>query len=217
MSLNLFSRLMPAEVAFTPLFCEQAQCILQAAKELRQMIAEDVPAEQHVATIREIEMAADAVARRVFVGANRTFNAPIDREDILELAHVLDDCVDLIEDTAKGIQRYGVREFPVEMRAMADAMVEAAGVLREVMPFLDSVAKDHKAVSALCEQVGQIEGRADASFDLGLTRLRAQLRAGEVDTIGYIDRKELYELIENVVDKCDDVANAIQSITAKHA
>jgi len=73
-----------------------------------------------------------------------------------------------------------------------------------------------REIAALCEQVGQIEGRADESLDLGLTRLRTQLRAGEVDTIGYIDRKELYELIENVVDKCDDVANAIQSITAKH-
>ena len=170
-----------------------------------------------MAKIRAIEMAADSVARDIFIGANRTFNAPIDREDILVLAHVLDDAVDLIEDTAKGIQRYGVRDFPAEMRAMANAVVEAAGVLQKVMPFLDSVARDHRTISALCEQVGQIEGRADESFDLGLTRLRAQLRAGEVDTIGYIDRKELYELIENVVDKCDDVANAVQSITAKHA
>jgi len=216
MSLNLFRHLMPAEEAFTPLFREQAHCILQAATELRQLVVEATPAERHVASIREVEMAADAVARRIFIAANRTFNAPIDREDILALAHVLDDCVDLIEDTAKGIQRYGIREFPAEMRAMADAVVDAAGVLQKVMPFLDSVAKDHKAISALCEQVGEIEGRADASFDLGLTRLRAHLRSGEVDTIGYIDRKELYELIENVVDKCDDVANAVQSITAKH-
>ena len=86
----------------------------------------------------------------------------------------------------------------------------------QVMPYLDSMGKDHKAISALCEQVGQIEGRADDSLDVGLTRLRTQLRAGEIDTIGYIDRKELYELIEDVVDKCDDVANAVQSITAKH-
>ena len=100
------------------------------------------------------------------------------------------------------------------MQAMADAVVEAAGVLHRVMPYLDSVGKDHKAISALCERVGEIEGRADESFDLALTRLRRQLRAGEIDTIGYIDRKELYELVENVVDKCDDVANAIQSITA---
>ena len=217
MPLNLFSRLMPAEEDFTPLFCEQAQRIFEAAEQLRQMIAEDILPERHVAIIRGIEMAADAVARKIFIGANRTFNAPIDREDILGLAHLLDDCVDLIEDTAKGIQRYGVRGFPAEMRAMADAVVEAASVLQQIMPSLDSIAKDHKVISALCEQVGQIEGRADASFDVGLTRLRAQLRAGEVDTIGYIDRKELYELIENVVDKCDDVANAIQSITAKHA
>ena len=217
MSLNLFRSLMPAEAAFTPLFCEQAKLILQAAEELRRMIAVDVAAEQRVATIRGIELAGDAVAREIFVSANRTFNAPIDREDILQLAHLLDDCLDLIEDTAKGIQRYEVREIPTEMRAMGDAVVEAAGVLQKVMPFLDSVAKDHKAIAALCEQVGQIEGRADESFDLGVTRLRAQLRRGEVDTIGYIDLKELYELIENVVDKCDDVANAVQSITAKHA
>ena len=217
MAFNLFGFLMPAEEAFTPLFCEQAQYILQAAEQLRQMIGEDIPAEQHVAIIRETEMAADAVARKIFIAANRTFNAPIDREDILGLAHLLDDCVDLIEDTAKGIQRYEVREFPAEMRAMADAVVEAAVVLQKVMPSLDSIAEDHKNIYALCEQVGQIEGRADASFDLGLTQLRAQLREGKVDTIGYIDQKELYELIENVVDKCDDVANAIQSITAKHA
>jgi len=217
MALNLFSRLMPAEEAFTPLFCEQARRILEAARELRQMIVEDIPAEQHVATIRAIEMAADAVARKIFIAANRTFNAPIDREDILALAHLLDDCVDLIEDTAKGIQRYGVRGFPAEMRAMSDAVVEGATVLQQIMPSLDSIAKDYKTISALCEEVGQIEGRADASFDAGLTNLRSQLRAGEVDTIGYLDRKELYEQIENVVDKCDDVANAIQSITAKHA
>jgi uncharacterized protein len=216
MALNLFGPLMPREEAFTPLFCEQAQHILRAAEQLRQMIGEENPAAQHVAAIRDIEMAADAVARTIFVRANRTFNAPIDREDILALAHLLDDCVDLIEDTAKEIQRYEVRAFPAEMFAMADAVVEAAGVLQKVMPLLDSIARDNRTIFALCEQVGQIEGRADDSLDRGLTHLRQGVRTGEVDTIGYIDRKELYEHIENVVDKCDDVANAIQSITAKH-
>ena len=217
MSFNLFKHLMPAEEAFTPLFCEQAQCIVQAAAELRQMIGEDDPGRAtHVAIIREIEMAADAVARRIFIGANRTFNAPIDREDILALAHVLDDCVDLIEDTAKGIQRYGVRGFPAEMQAMADAVVEAAGVLQKVMPYLDSVARTTRPFPRFANRWARSKDAPTSRSILALTRLRAQLRAGEIDTIGYIDRKELYELIENVVDKCDDVANAIQSITAKH-
>lgn len=207
---------MPAEEDFTPLFCDQARLILEAAKELRQMMAGDDSLAQRVAVIRGIEMAADDVARRVFIAANRTFNAPIDREDILHLAHLLDDCVDLVEDTAKGIERYDVRQFPSDMRAMAAAVEEAASVLQKVMPYLDSISKDHRTIAALCEEVGQIEGRADASLDHGLTELRTRLRAREIDTLGYIDLKELYELIENVVDRCDDVANAVQSITAKH-
>jgi uncharacterized protein len=216
MSLNLFRRLMPREESFTALFVEQAQRILEAALQLRQMIVSNVDAEQHVVAIRAIEMAADEVAKRVFIAANRAFNAPIDREDILLLAHLLDDAVDLIEDTAKGIQRYELREFPPEMWSMADAIVESAELLCKVMPFLDSVTRDHKAIFALCEEIGHIEGRADESFDHALAQLRAQLRAGAVDTVGYIDRKELYELIEDVVDKCDDIANSVQSITAKH-
>ena len=216
MALNLFRALMPAEEAFTPLFCEQSNLILRAATELQQMTARGTPPGEHVATIRAIEMSADAVAKKVFVAANRTFNAPIDREDILQLGHLLDDCVDIIEDTAKSIERYAIHEFPADMRAIADSVVEAAGVLRDVMPFLDSIGKDHKQIAALCQQVGEIEGRADESFDRGVTHLRAQLHAGEVDTIRYIDLKEVYELIEDVVDGCDDVANAVQSITAKH-
>jgi len=216
MALNLFGRLMPREESFTTLFCEQAARILDAAQELRTMIVEDADIDRHVAAIRDIEMAADAVARKVFIAANRAFNAPIDREDLLELAHVLDDAVDLIEDTAKGIARYEVHKFGAEMHAIADAIVECAERLTKVMPYLDSVSGDHRKIFALCEEIGHIEGRADDSFDQGLTKLRAQLRAGEIDTIAYLDRKELYELVEEVVDKCDDVANIVQSITAKH-
>lgn len=216
MTLNLFKHLMPREESFTALFCEQTRCIVAAAQELRRMINAGGSNDIHVRTIRSLELEADEVAKKVFVAANRTFNAPIDREDILALAHDLDDAVDLIEDTAKGIQRYGVNEFSAEMSAMADAVVRSAGVLQEVMPLLDAITQQHKTIFVLCEKIGRIEGEADECFDAGLSRLRAQLRGGEIDTISYIDRKELYELLEEVVDKCDDVANALQSVTAKH-
>jgi uncharacterized protein Yka (UPF0111/DUF47 family) len=216
MALNLFGRLMPVEESFTVLFCEQASHILDAAKELRTMIVDDVDIPAHVASIREIEMKADVAARKVFMAANRTFNAPIDREDILQLAHELDDAVDLIEDTAKGIARYDVHSMPVEMHEMANAIVDSAERLRKVMPYLDSVTRDYRQIFALCEEIGEIEGRADDSFDQGLTKLRVQVREREIDTLAYLDRKELYELVEHVVDKCDDIANAVQSITAKH-
>lgn len=216
MALNFFRRLLPPDEPFTPMFCEQATRIAEAAGELRALIHGNGPTEVHVARIREIESAADAVARRIFFAANRTFNAPIDREDLLALANDLDDTVDLIEDMGKGILRYGIRTFGDEMRAMADAVVECAGLLQQVMPHLDAITPRHKEIFALCEQIGNIEGRADEQFDAALSRLRAELRAGTIETIDYIDRKELYELIEEVVDKCDDVANAVQTITAKH-
>ena len=99
---------------------------------------------------------------------------------------------------------------------MAGAVVESAEVLMELMPHLDSITRDHKTIFALCEKIGHIEETADESFDAGLSRIRAELGRGELDPIGYIDRKELYELIERVVDKCDDVSNVIQTVTAKH-
>jgi len=214
--LNLFAALMPPEERFTGLFIEQASRILEAAQELRVMIVEDADIERHVAAIRAIEMAADAVARKVFIAANRTFNAPIDREDILALGHELDDAVDLIEDTAKCIARYDVHLFPPEVMQMTDGIVACAERLRDVMPYLDSLTRDHRKIFDLCGEIGKIEGEADDAFDRALTNLRAQLRSGEIETIAYLDRKELYELVESVVDKCDDIANAIQSVTTKH-
>ena len=216
MALNVFGRLMPPEASFTKLFCEQAACILEAAQALRTMIVDDADAGRLVAEIRTIEATADAVARKVFVAANRTFNAPIDREDIIDLANRMDDAVDLIEDTAKAIQRYALGEFPGEMRAIAHAGARAADVLHRVMPLLDAITEQHRTIFQLCEEVGHIEEEADQCFDTGLALLRAQLRAGQVDTVGYIDRKEIYELLEDGVDKCDDISNAVQAITAKH-
>jgi len=217
MALNLFRRLMPPEKSFTALFREQADCMVDAAEELRDMVGQrEVAVEAHIASIRAIETKSDAVVRQIFLSANRTFNAPIDREDILTLAHELDDVVDLIEDTAKGIQRYAMSEFPAEMQTMVNAVVESAELLKKAMPYLDSITRDYREIYGICQRIGQIEEQADEAFDGALSRIRAELRAGSLDAIGYLDRKELYEWVERVVDKCDDVANQIQTITAKH-
>ena len=217
MALNLFSRLMPPEQSFTSLFCEQAKCVVEAADELRDLVGPHaVATDVHIASIRAIETRADGVVRRIFLSANRAFYAPIDREDILTLAHDLDDVVDLIEDTAKGIQRYAVSTFPPEMQTMVEAIVESAALLEKAMPFLDSITRDYREIYGICQRIGRIEERADDSFDAALVRIRAELGAGSLDAIAYLDRKEIYELIERVLDKCDDVANQIEAITAKH-
>ena len=216
MALNLFSRLMPREEQFTRLFCEQTERIVDGARELIALVEKEGSLEAHVATIRAVEVSADGVARRIFTAANRVFNAPIDREDIIALANDLDNVVDMIEDTAKAIQRYALTEYPPQMRAIARTVGRAADVLHEMMPLLDEITARNRAIFELCERVGHIEEEADQCFDAGLTALRADLRAGSLDVLGYVDRKEVFELLENTVDRCDDVANAVQGITAKH-
>lgn len=216
MRLNIFGALMPPEERFTGLFGEQARCIMEAAKVLRTVLADDSDLAAQVKAIRAIETAGDAVARKVFVAANRTFNAPIDREDILALGHELDDAVDFIEDAIKNIARYEVRDFPSEIVQMVDAIIACAERLGEVMPHLESLTRDHKEIFRLCGEIGAIEREADDAYDRALTALRAQLRSGAIDTIAYLDRKEVYELVEGVVDKCDDIANTVQTITTKH-
>lgn len=217
MALNLFSRLMPPEKSFTSLFCQQADCMVEAAEELRDMVGERrVAVDAHIASIREIETRSDGVVRQIFLSANRTFNAPIDREDILTLAHELDDVVDLIEDTAKGIQRYEMSTFPAQMQTMVGAVVESAELLKKAMPYLDTITRDYREIYGICQRIGQIEEQADEAFDAALASIRGELRGGGLDPIGYLDRKELYEWVERVVDKCDDVANQLQTITAKH-
>jgi len=216
MALHLFRRLMPAQTSFTALFRRQASAIVAAAEALRSLIENAADIDAHVARIRQLEAEADEAAREVFTAANRTFYAPIDREDILELGHDLDDVVDLIEDLAKAIQLFQLREFPHEVRMMADAVVRCAAAIEKAVPLLDSIEREYRTIFELCEQIGRIEGEADDCFDAGLSSLHKRVRAGALDTLDYIDRKEVYELLEAVVDKCDDVGDALEAITAKH-
>jgi uncharacterized protein Yka (UPF0111/DUF47 family) len=102
------------------------------------------------------------------------------------------------------------------MLRMAQAVIRAAKAIEKAMPLLDSITREYRAILALCEEIGRIEGEADDCFDAGLGQLRQGLRMGEVDAVAYMDRKEIYELLEAVVDKCDDVADTLETITAKH-
>jgi hypothetical protein len=216
MSLNLFGFLMPRQEPFVGLFGDHWVKICEAAEALHRLVAEPGAIATEVAAIRRLEGEADLVARRIFIAANRAFNAPIDREDILGLTHDLDDVIDLIEDAAKAIERYAMHDFSAEMAAMVDAIRRAVALIRDALALLDSLTRDALRIRALCEQIGLIEGEADDYFDTGLTQLRAKLRSGEIDVTRYLDAKEVYEQLEAVIDKCDDVANEIESITIKH-
>ena len=210
MAFNLFGALMPRQESFTALFCEQVKWIVAAADALRQMCAAGDQVAAHLAGIRDIEMAADAVAKRVFTAANRTFNAPIDREDIYAMASRLDDVLDLIDEVADRFLVYKIDSPTDGAIAMAKIIVKAAEetdravrCLRTLSPFYHKHAVE----------VNRLENEADHL-------LRDQLAAlfeGAKDAIEVIKWKELYETMEAVTDRCEDVVNVIEGIVLKMA
>jgi uncharacterized protein Yka (UPF0111/DUF47 family) len=216
MGLNLFSFLMPRQESFVPLFCEHWKTVCQAAQALGRMVDAPATTAAETAQIRQFESEADRIARSIFVAANRTFNAPIDREDILSLTHLLDDVIDQIDDTAKMIERFALADFPPDVAAMVAAVGEACGLIGEALPLLERSSRNAQQLFALCERVAQVEGRVDDQFDASLTQLHVASRDGRIDMRTYLDRKQVYEQLEAVVDTCDDVANAIETITVKH-
>ena len=216
MALNLFRRLMPAQADFTELFCRQAEAILAASEALRRLVESPETMEETVTAISRIESEADAAAREVFIAANRTFYSPIDREDILRLGHDLDDVVDLIEDLAKTIKLFQLRDFPKEVHFMVGAVLRCAAAIEKAVPLLGDIGRQHRKIFSLCQEINRIEGEADDYFDAGLGILHKQVRTGAIETLDYIERKQVYELLETLVDKCDDVGDALETITTKH-
>jgi len=154
--------------------------------------------------------AADAITRDVLQSVRRTFITPFDRADIKDLITAMDDAIDAMQQTAKAITLFEFRRFDPEMRDMGDAILECAALVQEAIPLLRSIGTEATRLSTLCEQITQIEGRADDIHNEGLRKLyRAQ---ADSNPMAFVTGQEIYQHLETVVDRFDDIGNEIQSI-----
>jgi predicted phosphate transport protein (TIGR00153 family) len=212
--LRLFRALMPKEERFFELFDRHSRTIVAGAEELRAMLAGGAAVEQHYPAVLAREEEADDITRDVVQAVRRTFITPFDRGDIQVLISAMDDTIDQMKKTAKAIVLFKVREFEPDMRLMGDAVVECAGLLRRAVPLLASISAKAPQLNEICEQIKQIEGRADDIHDTGLTRLYEACSPG--NAMRFIAGNEVYDHLEKVVDRFDDAANEIQSIVIEH-
>lgn len=210
--LELIRKLLPRDDQFTAYFAEHASKIAAAADLLQHMIANGGTVEDCFSAIQAREAEADDITRKIIQAAHRTFAAPFDRGEIIDLAKTLDDVIDLMEEAAREIRRYEVREFASHMKEMVGAARECAAILDEAIPLLDGMARHSERLRSLCYAIGKIEYQADQVLDAGLTALRRQ----GLDPAAYMERKEIYERLEEIVDKFDDVANVLEGILATH-
>ena len=205
-----FRSLMPRDDRFIERFCEHSKLIVPAAEAFRALMSGDGRPEQHVAEINRLEDAADQVAKETVLAIHRTFVTPFDRSQILDLISALDDTIDLMKDTGRRMVRYGVG-FTPEMQGMADCVVRAAIELRDGMPLLGAINSSVERLNAMSVSVRRIEGEADDLLDRGLRILFAS-----DNSPGYkLTVEKVYDLVEAVVDRCEDVVDVIDGIVVE--
>ncbi len=206
---GLLQRLLPREQGFFGLFVKQAENINAGANALLKMLSHYTAVPEQVQIVKAFEHEGDEITHSIFTKLNQTFITPFDREDIHELCSQLDDVIDLIDAAASRFVLYrvdAVRTGTVDLVKV----LEAATV--EVVAAVRAIETPEKALKH-CIEINRYENESDR-----LCRtLIAQLFDEEKDSVQIIKWKEIYEVIETAVDKCEDVANVIEGVILKSA
>ncbi len=202
--------LIPKEVRFFDLFERQSEYIIKAAGLLHEMAHNFADARAKAHAIKEIEHQGDLVTHEVVKRLNTTFITPIDREDIHDLATRLDDVLDYIEAVSERIVVYRLKEPTSACRAMADVIVSQTHAMDRAIRCLRTMEPGFHEHAV---EVNRLENAADALLRDSLAAMFDE----QPDPIEIIKWKEIYETMEIVTDRCEDVANVIEGIILKMA
>ena len=208
----MFGRLMPHEGRFFDLFNEHAELIVQGSRELAALMASGDDLERRTHNVESIEKRADKITRSTIELLHKTFITPLDREDIHQLISKLDDILDLIEDSAQLMFLYDVHVPTPETKKLADICVASCEKVRAAVALLSNM-KNAAAILAICEDIDRYESEADHVMRAAMARLFRD----EPDVRELIKLRTVYEHLETVTDRCEDVANILQGIVLENS
>ena len=208
--LKYFQALMPREEKFFEQFNDHARTLVDGAVALRDLLEGGPGVPGACARIVQHEDKADAIARAVLVGVRRSFITPFDRGDMKELINQLDDSIDQMKKTAKAITLFEIDSFELEMRQMADIILRCAELTVEAVGLLSALRDNVNRINTIAEEITRLEEQADELNDRGIKALYLKNKGG--DAMAFIVRNEIYDHLEKVVDRFEDVANRISAI-----
>jgi predicted phosphate transport protein (TIGR00153 family) len=215
MNNSFFSKFTPKEPKFFPTLIEMADVILVASD----LIIECVQNSDHETAIKcykkikEQELKGDAISARIFEDLNSTFITPFDREDIQHLANRLDDVIDYINRCAKRIVLYNPKEIPSSALSMANIIKECAIYIGKSMNELDEIKKSSKKIKEYCNELHNLENKADDVYENFLIDLFENQKAA----VEIIKLKEIMSELEKATDAAEYVAKVIKTIIVKYA
>jgi uncharacterized protein len=208
----MFGRLLPRNGNFFELFSAHAEQLVLGANELNAFMGDIGNLELHARNVETIEKAADKITHQAIEMLHTTFITPLDRDDIHQLITRMDDILDLMEDAAHSMLLYDVRQVTSEAKRLAQiclACTEKVKAAVTQLPDMDNAP----AILKVCEDIDRLEAEADHVMRAAMAKLFRE----EPDTRQLIKLKEIYQLLEAVTDRCEDVANIIEGIVLENA
>ena len=208
----MFGRLMPREGRFFELFNEHAEQIVLGSRELVALMTIGDDIQRRAYEIETIEKRADRITQTTIELLHKTFITPLDRDEIHQLITRMDDILDLMEDASQSIFLYDIRQITPEARKLAE-LCQACGEQVKVAVGMLSNMNNSVQILAACEEIDKIESDADHVMRSAM----AKLFRDEPDVRQVIKLKAVYELLETVTDRCEDVANIIEGIVLENS
>ena len=208
----MFGRLMPREGNFFELFNAHAERIVEGSRELQAMINGFNEVEKHAQRIDDAERAADKITHETITLLHKTFITPFDRDQIHRLITRMDDILDLMQDVAESIVLYDIRKITPESKQLAEICQMCCERVRSAVSLLKNV-KDPEAILKTCQEIDRLESDADRVMRAAMSKLFRD----EADVKQLIKLRSIYELLENITDRCEDVANLIEGIVLENS
>lgn len=214
MALNIIKYLLPKDKVFYSLFEEVSANNEKIAAKLVEFVNEsDANRRSSIVTdMKDLEHKNDDLTHQIFMELGRNFITPFDREDIHSLALALDDICDYIYASAKKITIYKIDPSDQGIKKLSEVIYKSVLAVSEAIKELRNLKNTKKVVECIIK-INSAENQADDIFDLSIERLFEM----ENDAKQVIKLREVYQMLEDVTDKCEDVANVVESIIVKYA
>ena len=208
----MLNKLMPREGKFFDLFNAHAAQIVEGGRALAQLFTNFEAAATHAERIDVAEHSADKITHETIALLHKTFITPIDRDQIHQLITNMDDVLDLIQDTAESIVLYDIRRVSPEAQQLAQICQMTCDRVKAAVGLLANLS-DSEAIMKTCEEIDRLESDADRVMCSAMSRLFRE----ESDVKQLIKLRSIYELLELITDRCEDVANIIEGIVLEHS
>ncbi len=204
--------LLPKEKKFFVLFDQSAENAVKIAHQLKDLMSIWENVRERVGVITDLEHQGDAITHQIMAQLNRSFVTPFDREDIVQLAHSLDEVTDLIQAAADAMLLYQVERPTSRALEMADIVFQAtAEVERAIAEIHGHIDREQLLKRSM--EINRLENVSDGIYRAAI----AELFADPTDMVTKIKWREIYKHMETAVDRCEDVADVLEGVALKYA